>query len=610
MTAKRKQQLFLGTVVLEVIMIAAIGWVLFAPLAGPREMPPVTPPVVDEPPADPQPGTAVLLPPGPVLTPMAVKAAIAHSIVGICSNNIGFPPCLCATSGTPPTFHSGSPLHCLIPTTHRIGPVMYGFVALSSHHRVSGFSLSPPPSGGCLTCGGSSGPQGSVPELDWWWQTDFRSLSEPASLGPGLFTNYDARLHLYADDAGVPVLDLFDPQDLAVRRMRNTWSVEEHGEHGGHGDSSLTGMFAIPESWFADERYRTVRGVQLEDAAGNPVATPDLAARATLRTHEGTQFRFEFFALPDAVPPPDPHDPHGGGGTSGVPTLEGRLTGILDRTGRGVTISYKSWTAEQIEESPERQWQIDQVTDATGRTAVFSYAAEQVSGQWAVQQVSLPDGQTIAYEYTDGKLAAATQGGETLASYAYSTDSTAQTTVVQIADGSGGGPREFHLTSNFYGKEIVDMYQDPMWLDWGREAFLVYNQASLVTRLGINGAGEVEYFNYPRDSHSTWIYEGGGKLLYADGYKSNRYYGQWEFNPPTDETVVAGLGHIGTVMEGSRGRLRAPTRTVSVTRRASTRYGTKRDARGRMRSTRRTCPRESRIRTRRRSIMPITQTTK
>jgi len=78
--------------------------------------------------------------------------------------------------------------------------------------------------------------------------------------------------------------------------VRNTWSSQGEEPHEAYG-GSLTGLFTFPETWSADERYRTIRGVQLEDAAGNPVAGPELAARAMLRTHRGTEFRFEFFAL-------------------------------------------------------------------------------------------------------------------------------------------------------------------------------------------------------------------------------------------------------------------------------------------------------------------------
>jgi len=288
MTTEQKQQLFIGTLTLEVILILAIGWALFAPIGHPPEAPPVVEQTPDDPPAItlPQVASSTNPAPGPVLTAAEVKDAIAHSIVGICSNNIGFPPCQCADAGTPTTFDSGTPFYCLIPSALQAGPVMYSFAALSSHHAVSGFSGSKPPGEGCSSCGGGPGPQAGSPELAWSWRTDFRSLSETASLGPGMFANYDLRLHLYADDSGTAVMDLFDPQDLAVRRLRNSWGG---GEEGG-GDPA--GMFTVPESWFVDARYRTIRGVQLEDAAGDPVATPDLAARATLYTHAGTRFEF------------------------------------------------------------------------------------------------------------------------------------------------------------------------------------------------------------------------------------------------------------------------------------------------------------------------------
>ena len=97
----------------------------------------------------------------------------------------------------------------------------------------------------------------------------------------------------------------------------------------------------------------------------------------------------------------------------------GRLTRIEDRNGHGVDIAYKTWTPEQLEESPDRQWQMDTVTDAYGRQMAFSYHTEQVGGRWAVSQIDLPNSQSLQYTYADAKLSQVTHPDGGVSSFAW-----------------------------------------------------------------------------------------------------------------------------------------------------------------------------------------------
>src|SRR5690606_22669916 len=85
--------------------------------------------------------------------------------------------------------------------------------------------------------------------------------------------------------------------------------------------------------------------------------------------------------------------------SSGV--FEGRLIRMQDHNGYGQTITYKPWTQQELAVAPDRQWQIDQVTDDHGRTLTFSYHSQQVGGRWAVSEIELPDETSITYDYTN-----------------------------------------------------------------------------------------------------------------------------------------------------------------------------------------------------------------
>ena len=88
---------------------------------------------------------------------------------------------------------------------------------------------------------------------------------------------------------------------------------------------------------------------------------------ARLTTDQENVFEFEFFA----------------GCTNPTGTKEGRVVSLKDRLGRGLTLTYKTWTAVELEVSPERQWQIGTVRDGNGRTLTMPRVWQQnCRGEW------------------------------------------------------------------------------------------------------------------------------------------------------------------------------------------------------------------------------------
>ena len=132
--------------------------------------------------------------------------------------------------------------------------------------------------------------------------------------------------------------------------------------------------------------------LELRDAQGQATSDWSSIVTARLTMDQQNVFEFEFFA----------------GCTNPTGTKEGRVVSLKDRLGRGLTLTYKTWTAEELQESPERQWQIDTVSDGHGRTLTMQYSPQQVGGRWLVSQVSSSLGETVSYGYANQLLSSVT----------------------------------------------------------------------------------------------------------------------------------------------------------------------------------------------------------
>lgn len=207
----------------------------------------------------------------------------------------------------------------------------------------------------------------------------------------------------------------------------------------------------------------------------------------------------------------------------------GRLTKIEDRNGYATTITYKSFTTSEIEESPSRQLQIDTITDPHGRVATFTYNSTQQSGLWCISRIDLPNSQHVDYSYSSGKLSGVAHPDGTASSFTYGYNSTAQCTTVAYDDVSAEGShrrKTAYLTNNVYVPDLTE------------ETAEVVNQSSLMIRMITNGNDEVTYLNTTNPHHisnnENLVYEGSGKIRLLHAVFESPYYKDgWLLNTPS-----------------------------------------------------------------------------
>ena len=224
----------------------------------------------------------------------------------------------------------------------------------------------------------------------------FQDISDVGSFGATAFSNFDLKLKLI--DGSLRLFRLFDPQ-----QRKPMWMATDSTE------AQVTDLYGQP--------------LELRDAQGQATSDWSSIVTARLTTDQQNVFEFEFFA----------------GCTNPTGTKEGRVVSLKDRLGRGLTLTYKTWTAEELQESPERQWQIDTVSDGNGRTLTMQFAPQQVGGRWVISQVSSSSGETVSYGYANQLLSSVTLGDGSVSTFAYSRDVASQCSVVEFFDAAAQG---------------------------------------------------------------------------------------------------------------------------------------------------------------------------
>ncbi len=323
----------------------------------------------------------------------------------------------------------------------------------------------------------------------------YRDITEHGSFGLAGFSNFDTQLHVY------PFNDTNNPMKAKIRLIDVLASKPRRFYPNPQNTPSSGGAFF-------DYSRATIGNLVLKDASGNLLtqlegANWTAAKTAVLTSLNGNVFTFDLFSTDPAASTPAP--------------LAGRLASTRDRHGRGLTIAYKTWTAAELEESPERQWQIDTVTDPFGHVATFTYHPQQVAGQWVVSQVTFPGNVTTQYEYTDGKLTHVSHPDGSESTFGFSFNQTSQSTVVAIDDATA---KTTHRRKRVY----VGNHNYAGWGD-------LYSSASLLIRMVVNANSEVAYMAVSgqptEEGRALSIYEGGGKMRklisshYVQGYWSD-----------------------------------------------------------------------------------------
>ena len=316
-----------------------------------------------------------------------------------------------------------------------------------------------------------------------------RDMADWGSFGPGFFCNYD--LKLVAAYGG---FQIFDPNRLYP------------GDY-----NSFTAT----------------------DAAGNPVAPPQeywepwpTGTLLTLNLPTGGRFKFEVIQ-------------------TNTYASEGRLVRMEDSDGHGTSLTYKSWTEQELNESPQRQWQIETVTGDNGVSLSFSYAPQQVGGRWAVSQIVVAGGGTIQYSYANGKLSSVQQldGATSTFTWESPTAGTTQTTLfwydrLTIFDPAAEGA---HRRKEVYLTPHGTYYQQNG----------VLNQASQLVRMVSDGNDEVIYGATNQIPYMI-IYEGAGSLKVVERASSVRHYKDgWAFvqNPPDEMYGEFGVSMANLVLD-------------------------------------------------------------
>jgi len=363
----------------------------------------------------------------------------------------------------------------------------------------------------------------------------YRELGSPSSFGPGVYSSFDTHIQL-----------VFSTDHYYVRLLDPTRLYPVPLESG-----TVDGQPAL-----VDPVLKSFKSLKIDDINNDP-SPPNWdpfsweeISTGTLTTWSGDILEFEF------VHP----DPPGTFGYTNIPTepLYGRLKKITSPRGYSTTLTYKTFTQTQLQNDPALMFQLDTVTDMYGKTISFSYTSAPVGGWYAVEQIDVPDQGTISYEYNSNLLSEITHLGGDTSTFSATYDSTAQTTVMHIADKAATGThrvKDVYLTSS----EVA-----------APAPLKLHPSGGMLVRMTVNGANEVSYFNSTAGQlYHQQVYEGGGRLKFAnslDPREVKHYLSAWALST-TGSAIAAGtpedFGETYELGTGSDYQAGAPSASIA-----------------------------------------------
>ena len=223
------------------VLVVAAGIVLVAGTAAQADPPPAMIPLTQ--------GNGVIT----NLTTSGGSGSNITSVVHACSN-LRSPDCKSCkkSSGTPSPSKPGNSASCKT-KTETSGLSYIDDLALNYHHTAHDYRQASAP-GGCSSCGGGGAAGGTqLPRLEITRHHRYRDQTWQSSFGPGVYSNYDAKLAVYplgAIGSGQYEIDMFDPQAEWPVRMFNSsgttssyvdtqgmaietvGALHDHGRHG------------------------------------------------------------------------------------------------------------------------------------------------------------------------------------------------------------------------------------------------------------------------------------------------------------------------------------------------------------------------------------------
>jgi RHS repeat-associated protein len=336
-------------------------------------------------------------------------------------------------------------------------------------------------------CGAAASVAGKLPSLQLRRYHRPRLEHMVSSLGPGVFTNFDAKLTFHAVGVdGQPNAVLFDPETDAPPSTFFERSSED-------GDDLNDGILR-------DKEVRGHRRLVLYNGSSPSAPRASSASSATLAVlekHDGGAVWFELMRT-------NPGNPD---------QVDGRPVAYVDRNGNRFNVAYqypRTATDEQLAFDRSQLWKMAKVTDvAHGLEITFDYLHRFTTSRWLVRTVTArgDDGTTRvhSYRYSDAPDSIDTlvevkypDGDTSLFSKSY--DAATQLWRLSYDDvGVGSKARKTVSVTGLF-------FQAP--------GGTVHGQSTNLVRRVVNGSGEevLRLQEHPNDPKVTFVYEGNRRL--------------------------------------------------------------------------------------------------
>jgi len=334
-------------------------------------------------------------------------------------------------------------------------------------------------------CGGGVGAQGAAaPQFKRHFTS--RKAGIVGDFGLDQSSSYDYKLRLMVDANGKHIADIDTPNSNFSRRMVD-----------GRDGDPMDGIFH-------DQLNGVVSELKLLDENGLPTIDLSLAKTAELYSLTRRLYLFEIIQM----------------GTDYV----GRLKAIKNRNGYGIDIQYKSeiegmFTATELANSPELQWQKHTVTDATKRVTTFEYHSDfTIGGNYVISSVTLPNNKQVLYNYEQDTLSEVIYPDNSKSVYYY----TYQGNFTHFHAHEVSGKKKEVVMSNNIAGVLIGTNQ------LTANGVQIWNQSSFLAKT-VSVKNEVRYHlmsNQVKPYNLRTIYQGKGKLTQVhNGWWARQFNG-------------------------------------------------------------------------------------
>ena len=344
---------------------------------------------------------------------------------------------------------------------------------------------------GCAPCGSSSPLSGGAIDIGITRIHRFRNMTEPSSLGPGIFFSYDISLSIFEDGLGNPIAEVFDPTN--DHKWRVFWDYKNK-------------CFVQNSADYFDY-------MELLDANYDKVEDWQTATYARLVNLDQSAQIYELFTV-DAS------------------QRSGRILNFKNTQGYGYDVNYV-YSPADTSVTADMLWQKSSIADSNNRQVNFHYLPEQRKGRWVVKQIDLPNGSSLQYNYenaADGALISVDYPDGTQSTFNYVEDTATNTVRIDYFEAGAKSThrkKSAYLTNNI--GSLVDAVQ--------KGGLKLFSQSSLLAQQITNGEGETTWKAYTIGGIHRFIYEGGNKMKYITPLLIN-YLQDW--NVDEDNQRITG----------------------------------------------------------------------